>query len=216
MRKMPLLFIAILLAACSTGADNATSTTERLLSVVQPNSATNRQSARFAALTTAGAPLIKLGIEDLNLVSLAVLDTQRDGVQTWLTDTGKSVALEDGFLRNTRGLSDDLMSSQIAQTKRAVLARRNATTTRFMSFLGSDMQTATRSYVCDIDVRGPRDLTVNGQLVKTTLIAETCTSTIQNFENLYWLRNSNGKMVQSRQWASDLIGALVMRDGPTR
>lgn len=218
MRKAILPVIAACLAACSPG-DNQTGNqagamAQRMLNVGQPAIAANMQSARYIALMTAGAPAIKIGIEDLDLVSLAVRDTQRGGVQTWLTDTGKSIALEDGFLRNTRGLGDDLMSSQVAQTKAAVLARRGGIVTRFMAFIGPEMQTVTRSYVCDIDVRGPRDLTVNGQLVKTTLVGETCDSTTQNFENLYWLRTRDGSMVQSRQWAGDLTGPLVMRDGP--
>tara|TARA_R110002094_G_scaffold2130_3_gene8981 strand:+ start:1197 stop:1856 length:660 start_codon:yes stop_codon:yes gene_type:complete len=216
MRTAILSAIAALLAGCATTDDATRATAERVLDYAQQTITPTLQESRYIAAEQAGAPLLKFGIEDLEVVTIGVFDTRRDGIETWLTASGPSFAIEDGFLRNTRGLGDDLMSSDVSQIRAAVLGRENGTVERFMTFIGPEEQTVTRSYVCDIEVRGARDLTVNTLVVNTTLVAETCTSTDQNFENLYWLRESNGKMVQSRQWASNKIGPVVMRDGPNR
>lgn len=204
--------LAAFLAACGA-SESPQATYLKKLASGAPETAASMQIQRFAIAGQAGAPQMKFGVEELEIVTIAVMDTKRAGVETWLMNTGEAVAIQDGFLRNTRGFGDDLMSADISQTRAAVLNRRNGTVQRAMTFLGGEQQTVTQSYVCDIDVRGARELTVNTKAVPTTLVAETCRGNGQEFENLYWLRKSNGKMVQSRQWASNKTGPVVMRDG---
>lgn len=201
-------------ASCTQTDSSDTSVTEKALATigVQSNRA-QLQDLRFAQQAQAGVPTLKFGIEDLDIVTQAVPDTMRDGIQTWLIAGGMSFSLQDGFLRSTRGLGDDLMAADIAQTRAAVLGLKAGQATRTMAYIGAEDTIEKRSFTCEITVRGPRELTINATKTATTLVAEDCSGLTGTFGNLYWVKTATGKVVQSRQWGSDRIGPIVMRIG---
>jgi hypothetical protein len=44
------------------------------------------------------------------------------------------------------------------------------------------------------------------------LVTEECRNAEQNFTNVYWVQTASPRIVQSRQWAGDFNGMLVVRD----
>jgi len=209
-----LLIPALLgLVACSP-SETGESLANRALSVGQPKTQSILQSIRYLEQKTHDAPRLKGGIESTGSASLAVLDTKRNGVETWLAPGGQSFALRNGVLINTRGLEDDLMSSEVSQTIAAVLGHREQDTARYMSFIGPETQTIQRQFACHVKPQGDATINIDGAGVKTTIMSEKCSDSETEFVNLYWMRKSDNVIVQSRQWASESIGPIVLREQP--
>lgn len=213
MRSLLIPALLGLVAACSP-SQSGESLATRALAVGQTQTKPVLQTIRYLEQATHDAPRLKGGIESSGIPSLAVLDTERNGVQTWLAEGGQSFALQDGFLRNTRGFGDDLMSSDISQTIAAVLGQRTETVTRHMAFIGPETQLVKREFNCQVDRRGAATVTIDGAGIATTVMSETCRGGDTTFENLYWIRKSDGVIIQSRQWTSEAVGAIVLRDQP--
>lgn len=200
-------------AGCGQTGDSEKSLQDRALSIIAGSS--NRavlQDVKLIQMAQGNGPQLKIGIEDLGLVSLAFLDTDRNGIETWIVGGGFSIALQDGFIRNTRGFGDDQMATDIAQTRAAVLGQREGQATRIIANIGPEETLVQNRFDCTITKRGARTLKINGKGVPTTLMAEDCTGQSNSFTNLYWIRNATGKVVQSRQWGSARIGPIVLRD----
>ena len=199
-------------AGCSQQTGGETSIQSRALELIASSGDKPvLQDARILQLAQSGGPQMKFGIEDLEIVSIAFQDTSRDGIQTWIVLGGFSFVEQDGIISNTRGLVDDQMSTDIAQTRAAVLGKRAGSTTRSMTFIGSEDAIVKRTFDCTITKRGARTLTFDGKDLATTLMAEDCSDPADSFTNLYWVRNATGKIVQSRQWGNPEIGAIVLR-----
>lgn len=52
---------------------------------------------------------------------------------------------------------------------------------RFHTYLNGNNETATRTYICQIENRGPRTATIGGIATDTRLMAEECQSLDQQF-----------------------------------
>ena len=219
MRMLALMLCAGLVAACSGGAPGGVALggsafdsgfgriTQRLFSGGQPSAA----SAPFQALLATPAPAIVVSVEERDAATGFLRQALRDNVETWISPDNVALYLEQGFVVGTRGLGSDLMAADIRQPAALVLARRAGQVQRFMSFLDGNDQVTVRSYVCDIESRGARQIDLGAGMVPTELMQERCTNPDQDFQNLYWVETRSGQIVQSRQWAGDFIGPLAIR-----
>lgn len=214
MRSLLIPALLGLVAACAPQEKSSETLVDRALSFGKEGSTPVLQSIRFLAQATNDAPRLKGGIESTGIPSLAVLDTTRNGVETWLLEGGLSFALRDGVMQNTRGLKDDLMSADTSQTNAAINALRDTTVQRKMAFIGPETQTIVRTFTCEIENYGEQFATLETGPVPAIVMAETCSDATTTFENLYWLRKTDRRVVQSRQWVSDFIGPIVLRDEP--
>ncbi len=170
-------------------------------------------SPEFAVLAQQGAPRLQVGVLSQGAGTQVVRQTVRDGFETYVSADGASLTLDRGLLVASRGLGGDMMGSDIAQSQALIFARRAGQVNRFHTFIDGENRAERRAYVCDIAVRGARDVPFGDVSVATTLMAEDCTSQTQQFLNLYWLDRS-GRIVQSRQWAGDFSGVLTFRIVP--
>jgi len=60
-------------------------------------------------------------------------------------------------------------------------------------------ETEIRTYICQIENRGPRTATIGGIAIDARLMAEVCQNLDQQFLNLYWVSSASNQIVQSRQ-----------------
>ncbi len=167
----------------------------------------------FAALAQAGAPRLQVGLLSQRAGTVVVRDTVRDGYATWVSQDGASLTLNRGMLVATRGLGGDMLGSDVSEPLAIVLQRSPGRVTRFHTFLDGENRPVRRAYICDIEDRGPRELTFGAATLQTRLIGEDCASQDQTFLNLYWI-DGTGQIVQSRQWAGDFAGILTFRIVP--
>lgn len=216
---LALMLCAGLVAACSASAPNGVALggsafdsgfgrlTQRLFSGGQPTAA----SAPFQALLATPAPAIVVSVENRDAATGFLRQSERDNVETWISPDNVALYLEQGFVVGTRGLGSDMMTADIRQPAALILPRRAGQVQRFMSFLDGNDQVTVRSYICDIESRGSRQIDLGTGLVPTELMQESCTNPDQEFQNLYWVEPRSGQIVQSRQWAGDFIGPLAIR-----
>lgn len=199
MKKLAVL-LGLMLAGCNGVG-------ETLLGVTGPTG----QAGRFVQLVQTGAPAMQLSVVEAGAAGTIRLDTSRDGTQTWLTPEGASLAMRDGVLTATRGLGADMLASDVAQTLTLLRAGRPGRAQRFHTFIDGQDQAVTRSYICDLTITGPRDVSVPGNKIPALLMTEDCASSDQRFKNFYWLADGTGQIVQSRQWAGPRTGPLALR-----
>ena len=157
---------------------------------------------------TSAQPTGRVGIN-----SGAARETVRDGVTTWRSPDGITLATQDGFLIATRGLGGDMLGSDIRDAMAVVLGGGSGRVTRFHTFLDGENNAVRRAYVCDIRQSGPSEVQLNQQAVPTRLITEDCASQDQQFVNLYW-QDRRGQIIQSQQWAGEFTGGLTFRIVP--
>lgn len=217
--KMRNLLVPIIFGftvGCSPAGGGSGSAFERVMSAGKPQTTSALQTIRYLEQLTHDAPQMKFGVEAAGIASLAVFDVKRNGVETWLTDNGLSYSLQDGFLRGTRGLLDDLMTAEVSQVREAIKGLQTTQVSYFTTHIGPETQTVKRKFDCQISTRRQEDLIVNGKSLDTTIMVESCEGDGITFENLFWVQAGDRRIVQSRQWVSPKIGSVVMRDGPNR
>ena len=207
MRVTALIGTILALSACGTESNNAQS----FLQILAPGQPSG-PSERFAAMTGSTAPLLQVGIEEAGTATYALLEVSRDGVDSFITPDDVALILERGMLRGTRGLAQAMLASDISASLQAVLSVQPGEVTRFHTFLDGENNAVTRSYVCQIAVAGPRNIAIGSVSIDTELMTEECRNAEQNFTNVYWVQTAPPRIVQSRQWAGDFNGMLVMRD----
>lgn len=223
MRLVALMVCAGLLSACSGTAPSGVALggsplesgvgriAQRLFSGGQPTV----QSVPFQALLATPAPAIVVSVENREAVTGFLRQSVRTQgtatIETWISPDNVALYLQQGFVVGTRGLGLDLMSAEITQSAALVLTRRNGQVQRFMSFLDGNDQVTVRSYICDIESRGSRQIDLGSGMVPTELMQERCANPDQSFQNLYWIETRTGQIAQSRQWAGEFSGPLAIR-----
>jgi len=202
--RLALLAAPVLFAGCDTLVDpNGT------IAQLQQVTGNERENPEFLRAAQAGGALLQIGLVERDLQTAVVLETRRDGIDTWRSVDGAALITENGMLRGTRGLAQVWLSSDVSQPLKMVTRLLDGQVERFHSYLDGEDQVVTRSYVCDIDTRGPRDVNLGVRVAQTVLMRETCYGLDDEFFNLYWVEN--GRIIQSRQWGGAEVGAISTR-----
>lgn len=143
-------------------------------------------------------------------VSVTMRPRSENGpVTTWYSTDGVSLAFDHGVLIATRGLGDDLMSSDVRATSRMLSGQGgDGFYERFQTYLDGEYQSQFRSFRCQRTAVKREVIQIFGHNHNTTRTEETCYSPELEFTNIYW-RGSDGVMWKSRQWISPSIGHLV-------
>lgn len=202
-------FYALLAALTFVACSNSNEDLNEVKRIITPNRV--QPPARATALFQAGVPRMVVSFPSTELSGIVLLEGSRDGVDTWLSAEGANLITEQGMLVGTRGFGAGLMSADISQSKAMVLARTDGFADRFHTYLTGNDETATRTYRCHIENRGPRDATISGRAIATRLMAESCNSLDQEFSNLYWVSDAKKEIVQARQWTGDFLGIVSTR-----
>jgi hypothetical protein len=124
-------------------------------------------------------------------------------VATWRSPDNVSLSYDGGVLVATRGLGNDLMTSDVAGT-RAALAGASGRYERFQTHLNGEGETVLRAFSCEMAGPVPEALTIFGLTQQTQRYAETCNTLGFAIENSYWL--ANGVMWKAREWAGPGLG----------
>ena len=128
--------------------------------------------------------------------------------ETWISDGGSTVTLENGILVATRGLGIDLSGADPVGTYDAILSE-GGTSKRTHGYITTLDQTQLSEMDCEIISIG--DETVEMPRGSATLkkFEEDCAGTRLVFKNEYWV-NADGKIVRSLQVTSPQLGFLLL------
>lgn len=132
------------------------------------------------------------------------------GFDTYGNDQRQTMTLRRGIVTATRGLGDDLMSSDISQTAALIAARRAGQGTRIMRFLDGEDQTREIVMTCSV-TRGDAAPVALGEVNTTaTAMTETCRSGSRTITNTF-LVDASGRSLGSRQWLSEMNGYMLFQ-----
>lgn len=168
-----------------------------------------RDALNRTLLDTVTKPLLLAEIATKKASFTLSQRAQNGPVITWGSQDGVSLAFEGGVLVATRGLGDDLMSSDITNTLRMLSGQMgNEFYTRFQTFLDGEYQSRFRSFQCRRTESEHEVIQIFEKNHATTRIEETCYSPGFEITNIYW-RGSDGLVWKSKQWVSPSIKYLA-------
>ncbi|WP_170575434.1 YjbF family lipoprotein [Ruegeria atlantica] len=159
-------------------------------------------------------PRLEVGFPRHDLAGVMLLETERDGVQTWLTADGATITMERGMLTSAIGFGGGMSGSDLRQSADFILTGGLGYAERFHSFLNGDDEIELHAYRCRITPLGPDTVVVQGTPVAAQKQQEDCYGLAQQFTNIYWVQNSTGRIVQSSQWTGDFLGNIFIKVVP--
>lgn len=131
-------------------------------------------------------------------------------VQTFATTTEETLVMRRGILIASRGLGDDLMSSESAQVAALVLARGEGSARHVYRFLDGEGIERPLPMDCDIRRGADKPLRFAGTDYRTTEMVETCRAGRTEITNRYFV-TSGGIVALSQQWISPRIGYVTIQ-----
>jgi len=127
---------------------------------------------------------------------------------TWATPDGVTVSFRDGLLTATRGIGDDLMSTDLSSVLPAYRGQ-TSQAIRVMRWLGGEDQLVLRSFVCDFTRRSGVAIRAIAGAFRTTQITESCIGEDGfTFTNQYWVEQ-NSVLRMSQQWVGPGVGYML-------
>ncbi|MEL6617366.1 MAG: YjbF family lipoprotein [Pseudomonadota bacterium] len=133
-------------------------------------------------------------------------------INTWTTGDGSQLVLRSGVIVATRGLGDDMTSSDKRGTIAFVTGRGGGNWP-----LRLDIQTAAdgvirQDFVCTGTRGGIQSIEIVELTYRVESLSENCTSANgQRITNRYWVDTRDGTVWQTRQWAGAKIGYIDTR-----
>lgn len=159
-------------------------------------------------------PRLEVGFPSRDLAGVMLLETQRAGVQTWLTADGATITLERGMLTSALGFGDGMSASDVHQSAARILGGGPGRVERFHSFLNANDEIELHAYECQIEAVGSETVLLRGNPVATEKWQEECFGVVDRFTNVYWVQNSSGRIVQSSQWTGNFLGNMFIKVVP--
>jgi hypothetical protein len=210
MRLAGLGMIVAALAGCGSESTQLTQAARTFVSGLlqpQPEPTPLRDRLTPQALAEFGQPLMIVELLENNAEAGTQLLRSTGDLETWAALNGIHFTLRDGVLMSTRGLSGDLMSSNLDQVLPAMRAGGRGAV-RVNRYLDGEDQIVARAYVCDYTRAGRERITVVTGTYTANRIDETCVSSTETVENQYWF-DLSGKMRKSRQWIGPFAGYVA-------
>ena len=138
--------------------------------------------------------------------------TQYPGVgvgQTWLGVDGSTITLDNGLLKSTRGIGDDLMGSEISlaidwnDLKEISYKRRTA-------YLRFDNKMLINEYSCTLkDMKNLETINLFDADFSVNHMQESCSGEAGSFVNDYYI-DTEGLVRNSRQYHGEKIGYMTI------
>jgi len=207
------------LAACSSGRPDVTSLGVARALVAPKSAPAVQDPAQVAAsvseaLTVLEGPLALATFEKTqNNVVLRQIETN-GAYRTW-TSWGsgerRSITTLNGTITATRGLRNDLMSSDVSQSLALISARQSGSANRVQRYLDGENLIVEMRASCTI-TRGDATRVQVGEIDRAAVqMIERCqTNDGENFSNIYNVDGS-GRVLQSVQWLNDFYGVTVVQ-----
>lgn len=168
-------------------------------------------SARFAAIATTPRPLLQVGLIDAGTAGTMLLEARNGAYEHYLSPDESSLILNRGMLHNMLGFGAGLMATEASGPLALIMRGQTGTADRIHTYLGGDDRTYFRTYRCTIRPAGTEPVTLVNRTVTASKMYESCRNADDAFDNIYWVDQSRGEIVQSRQWAGPNLGAVSTR-----
>lgn len=154
-------------------------------------------------------PILAVELPELMVGATLQLIGNNGSVQTWRTADNITLSFERGFLIESRGLIDDLLTSDVSSVASGVFAGIDAGSFygRINEYIGGEDQVVKVVFQCTQTGRRNETIQTLSANRSVTRVSEECRSTTRSINNTYWI-GSDGTMWKSVQWVSPLVGYL--------
>ena len=217
------LACAAVLAACSGGSDDLRTQGGRFLTVFD-----TLQSGLFAEepeLPTVTRALL----DGLTVPSLEVTVPKRDGLayliplisrrdatlgplDTWTTGDGSQLTLRSGVIVATRGLGDDVTSTDRRGSIAFVTGQAGTNWPMRLDIQTSANGVERHDFTCTGQRKGRTTIEIVERSYPVESLREICTGRDgTRIENQYFVDVRDGTVWQTRQWAGEKIGYMATR-----
>jgi len=216
MRLIFSILVLLALSACGNSPELETGET-KVIKIIKdkmdaPSGATAYIDARKLVsreiLDGVGVPILFVEIDRGQNGTL--LQYPGEGIgQTWLAVDGSTVTLENGLLKATRGMGDDLMGSEISHEINWSDLE-DVSYERRMAYLRFDNQTLINEYSCTLtDMNSMETVNLFDADFIVKHIQETCRGLTGSFVNDYYI-DTEALVRKSRQYQGDKIGHMTI------
>ena len=159
-------------------------------------------------LNTVQTPLLAARLTGPGTLATMVPVGQNAGVVTWQSQDQVSLSLDHGLVVATRGLGQDLMAADVADSLQMLRGGLDGNSyTRIQTYLDGEYQTRFVAFRCRQEVSEPERIEIVEQFHMTTRIEESCFSPEANVANTYWVAQ-DGTIWKSRQWIGTGLGYM--------
>ena len=211
--------ILAVVAACSGGNDPAVNQGAALR-----EARTALQSALFDRRTEADplptltpelvseltVPTLEVVAEDRDRRAYLVPFSRRGPVTIWQTGDNAQIIIRNGLVTGSRGIGNDLASSDYRGTLTAI-SRRAGTDQRTL-YLRNDLGGQYSLLLsCTLSDLGAEEITIVERRFATRHLRQDCTYADGSASYDFWVESRSGEILQSRQWIGPKIGYLHLR-----
>ncbi|SPF79430.1 YjbF family lipoprotein [Pseudoprimorskyibacter insulae] len=203
---------AALLAGCGNSEDvagmklfraTATAAFKGKRAAKQPTVIPPQAIAQALGATT--QPVFLVEIENRKAQALLLEIAKNGAYSTFATSERQTITFLNGMITSTRGLGDDLMSSDAAKLSDLVGSKQSGVAPYTIRFLNGEDITYAYTYQCRV-TRGSKMPVIAGMVNTTaTLMTADCKGDGPDLQNRY-LVGANGQILGARQWIGNLAG----------
>lgn len=163
-----------------------------------------------AVLQSIPKPISVVTFEDEQAAGVVSLIETNGAYRTYGNSARQAMIFAGGLLTGTRGLGEDLMSSNIAQSKALISARRAGQTTRVNRYLDGDATTVEMRFACAVSVGESKSVALGHVRGTGRVVTEACTSGETDISNTYVVDQA-GRILWSRQWIGSGRGYVTVQ-----
>ena len=210
------ILVLLALSACGNSPELETGET-KVLKIIKdkmetPSGATAYIDARKLVsreiLDSVGVPILFVEIDRGQNGTLSQYPGEGIG-QTWLAVDGSTITLENGILKATRGMGDDLMGSEISDEINWIDLE-DVSYERRMAYLRLDNKTLINEYSCTLaEMNSMETINLFDAEFSVKHVQETCLGAAGSFVNDYYI-DTEGLVRNSRQYQGEKIGYMTI------
>lgn len=214
-RLMSVLILCLLASACGNANQDASELIKKLPAALasigkkpQPTGVAPDQIDKALAATRAPVALFTAEARQNQFL---MLEIERNGAyRTFGSSSRQSITFLDGMMVATRGLGNDLMSSDAASLYALVSARKNGSVRYTLRFLSAEDKTTVHEFECSVSPAVP--VAVQAGQIDTTAqsMIAVCRGEYLSFSNVYAVDRS-GRIISARQWMGDKTGYMTVQ-----
>ena len=211
------LTFIVILASCSNAPEKETGeiqTLQLLKKAFDSSNSTNRfldarNLINREQIDAANIPVLFVELASGQNGTLTPYPGQGVG-QTWLGADGATITLENGILKASRGMGDDLMGSSSSMPPWSKINKKTDSYIREIDHMTGNNQISKRIFSCNIEKTSGRELInvwdINFKVAK---FEEYCFDSNFTFKNIYYV-DSQGIVRRSSQYHSDTSGFIMI------
>lgn len=130
--------------------------------------------------------------------------------QTWLGADGATITLENGILKASRGMGDDLMGASSSMPPWSKINQKTKTYSRELNHITGNNKISKNVFNCDIEKTNSGDIIKIWNInFKVDNFEESCSDGGLTLKNTYQV-DSQGIVRRSKQYHSETLGSILI------